>query len=416
MVSEITKLRLSIFWALVVISASIFALIIFYSKSFISIKAVPPTAKVTIDNNVVAVTMGSAKTILKPGEHTLTVEATGYISSSQSINAKRGFNKSVTVSLQKDQVPVLASTSGRFLTRGTDFNNGYYLGDNGSKIYRVKFNLDENGVVQILENIALTDNKLSEIQEMILSPTKELALFRKSDGVYLFDFYKYDFVNQTERKWGDDIGSIAWAPDNSKVAYVYAPLSGERSLIFANLANTEVERVRNLIDDDIENPLIAFAPDSQYMTMIPRNNDKSRNNIYLFDSYSRKLKTITDGGNQTGALFSPDANKILFSSTLSQSGGQEVLSVMDKNGENKKYLGVEAKIDKTTWSPDSKMVLAVTNSGGVDQIVKINTENKQITTIWKQGNGSEIGDLSYLGDGKIMMFETSDGIYAMKTE
>jgi hypothetical protein len=90
---------------------------------------------------------------------------------------------------------------------------------------------------------------------------------------------------------------------------------------------------------------------------------------------------------------------------------------MGKNGSNKKYLGVESSIDKVTWSQDSKTVLAITNIDGADGIIKIDIDTKQTTNLWQQENSaSKIHRISLLGDGKIVMFETDEGVYALATD
>lgn len=416
--NETSQIRRSIFWAIVIFAISAFGMIIIYSRGFIYIKPLPPISKVVFDGKVYPVRMGTAKIIADPGEYQLQIIADGYASYNQKIVVKRGFNKTMPVNLTQNQSPVLAAESGQYLTKGSDFDNGYYIGDAGTRIFRVKYEIDSESQLKVYENLALTDNRINGVKEFILSPTKELALFRKNDGVYLFDFNKYDFINQTERLWGENIYSITWAPDNSKIAYVYAPPLGERTLVFSNLTNTEITRIINLKEQNISNPLLHFAPDSRFMTIIPRDVLPERNKLYLFDTYLRKLTVANENGYQYDSLFSPDANKILFSTVLPTESSKKALSIMDKDGQNQKFLDVYSTSSQSAWSPSSDSIATIaTNPEGKDTIIWVNIASGEKKEIWMSDDPkTRVHKLSYLSNGKIIIFETENGIFAIKAE
>lgn len=420
---EIKKLIRQIYLIIAIIAVALLLLFWFFSRSFITVKVSPINAKVTIDETVIRTTVsGVAKAVSEPGSHQVKVEADGYVGISQEINFSRGLMKRIEVQLKKLPKPLLIGKDATYLTKGSDFNGGYYLGDNGKTIYRMKVGLDTNGNVSLIDNRAITDARFSNIAEIIWSPTKELALLRKSSGeITLFDFMKYDFIHQTETAWGRDIGSVAWAPDNSEIAYYYAPAGGERSLIFSNLTNTEITRVADFKELGIENPILRWSPDSSSLLVIPRSSDLSKNKIYLFSAYSRTLKAVADSGNQADAVFSPDNNKILYE-TYSQDPANPVpylLSVMNSDGSEKRSLDLRADLKKVVWAKDSKNIIVATYDLGTKQesIFSFDTEKKEKA-------GFTIKDLSNIyiislvmsDDGNILSYETKDGIYALKVE
>jgi len=393
-----------------------------FSRSFVAFRVTPGQATFSVDNAQIGLTAaGIARSNLSPGTHTVKISADGYIGQSFDISFKRGFMKEVDISLKKLPAPLEVSAGAQFLSRGSDFNDGYYLGNDGKTIFKIKYDLDAtSGNVTVAENKAITDARLSTISEIIWAPTHQLALLRKTDGsVNLFDFMKYDFVHQTETPWGSGVGSAAWAPDNSEIAYYYAPGTGERSLILTNVLNTAPERVADLNDNNIENPILRWSPDSQWLLVIPRNADTSKNNVYLFNVYSRTFKQLTTSGNQVDAIFSPDGNKILYS-TLSNDPNspiQTVISVMNLDGTNQRALKLRAEISKIVWSPDSKniVVAAFDNTAKAETIFQYDT-NLDESTGFVLSNLSVSGGIQSIAlssDGKIVLYETADGIFAV---
>lgn len=420
---EIKKLIRQIYLIIAIIAVALLLLFWFFSRSFASIKVVPNTAKVIIDEATVRTTAsGMAKKVTSPGLHQVRVEASGYVGVSKEISFGRGLMKTVTIELKKLPDPLLIGAGATQLTKGNGFNDGYYLGDGGSTIYKMKVGLDENGNVKLNDNHAITEARFSNIDEIIWSPTKELALLRKTSGeITLFDFMKYDFVHQTEIAWGRDIGSVAWAPDNSKIAYYYAPVGGEKSLIFANLTNTEVTRVADFKSLGIDNPILRWSPDSSSLLVIPRNSDSAQNKIYLFSIYSRTLKAVNESGNQADAMFSPDNNRILYA-THSQDPASPVLrflSVMKSDGTEQRSLDIRAELDKVAWSKDSRVIIVATYDSVTTQesIFSFDTEKKEKSgfTIKDLGN-IFINSLIMSDDGNIITYQTKDGIYALKVE
>ena len=415
---ELKKIKRTVYVVGLVVLICVGGLLWFLMHSFITIAVAPRNATVTVDDKQIRVTGGEANINTAIGDHEVKIEAEGYVGYNQTLNFKRGFNKKIEVSLSEVPAPVKISNDAKFLAKGSDFSDGYYLSN--KTLFKAKIGTDDNGVVSVLENRAITDSKVTDIEEIIWSPTKELALFRKSDSVTLFDFMKYDFVNQTETPWASsDVGSIAWAPDKSKIAYSYSPATGERSLIFANTTNTNVERVANFVELGIDNPLLRWSPDSQWLLIIPRNAFSGDNKIYLFNAYSRKIKELTDIGDQIDANFSPDGNKILYSTYSAERGNptSTKLFLMDITGNNKRDLSLRANLDQTVWTKDSINIVVATTDGdsGNASIFRFDTEKKEKSGFSVNNLGAiDIKALAFSDDGKLLLYEENNQIFALK--
>jgi hypothetical protein len=418
---EIKKLVMSVYTTVLI---TIFAAVVifwFFSRSFATIHVVPTEATITLDNGqTTEVTNGSLRVNLTPGIHSVSVTADKYIGQTKDITFGRGFSKQINFDLKEVPSPTQITTSGTLLAKGNDFNSAYYLGGTGKVLYKIGVTLDENDVIRIKQNRPITDEKLGGIEAITWSPTGELALFKKGTNAFLFDFMRYDFIHQTETLWANNVGQIAWSTDNTEVAYIYTG-NGENSLILSNFTNTSVDRVADLRDYGIENPLLRWSPDSETLLLIPRNKDADTNKIYAFSVYSRKLKLITDSGNQTDAVFSPDSSKVLYStySKDPQSRTPYVISVMKKDGTEKKSLEIRAEINKIGWNKDSKNIIVANYDDVTKQEVVYNFDTDQkLQSGFSISNFGDlvINSLLLTDDNKIILFETNMGIYALKVE
>lgn len=420
---EINQIKRSVLFSIIAVLIALVVLIVIFSQSFATLKISPNTATLNIDGSNVKITAnGIAKKSLSPGLHKVKIEADGYVGYSAEINFKRGFLKEMGIALKQISKPVEISSKGQFLAKGSNFNDSYYLSADGKTIHKVKLDLKDDGTVAISDDRAITSDRLQNISEIIWSPTKDLALFRKIDqSVTLFDFMRYDFVHQTETAWGNEIGSIAWSPDNSKIAYYYKPSNGEKSLIFANLTNKDLQRVLDFKDYKIENPILRWSPDSERLLIIPRNSNPAENNIYVFNAYTRTLTQLTDTGQMLDGNFSPDSNLILYSS-YSQNRKTPItslLSVMNNDGLEKRSLELWADLDKVAWGKDSQSLVVSTfdQESNSESIFGFSVKNKQQEGFLIKDLGKTyINSVFPLDNGKIVLYQSNQGIFALKVE
>lgn len=399
-----------------IVSAVILMAIVFgiwvLTNSFLSIKVSPRDASVFVDGEQIEVnSFGFAKERLSFGTHQIKVELDGYVSTIKSATLKRGRTNSQNITLKTLPATVKIANFGSFLTKGVNPDEFFYLGNDGSTIFRTKIGLDNSGAVIPTSN-AITNSNLGGIDEIIWSPKKDLALFRKSDGVYLFDFKKYDFVNQTETLWGENIGSIAWAPNNSKIAY-YS--SNEKTLIFSNTDNSSKERILNLEDIDIANPILRWSPDSEWLAIIPRNSNKNDNKIYLFNAYSRVIKPATNNGNKLDIIFSQN-NKIFYSGLSRNSQNISSISTMNTDGTGDSTLNLYADINSILLLDKESNILVASPDGEnqEESIFKFDTDgNKQKDFSIKLSEDEPVETLLATNDNQVVVYETESGIYAV---
>lgn len=380
---NIQFLRSRLYLLVGILAAAALILLILLNRSTIVVQYSPAGSQILLDNAPInSAGNGNTKIVTKPGDHILKIQADGYVDQIFNLKLSGGRSKKIEANLIEVPKPLLLESgvtkdlSIESITTGDEENSVFFLGNSGSAIYKVKFKSDKSA-----ESVyKVTNPGLSGIDSVIWGPKKDAAMFKKGTSAYFFDFQKYNFTSQQEVKFGDDIGDIAWAPDDSKIAYYYAPASGEQSLIFADKSNSDIRRVANLKDFGIENPYMIWSPSSEWLLLIPRKNDVNSNKVYLFNAYTRTMKTITETGANLGVSFSPDSNKILFSVSSTDPGNpvRSLLSVMNTDGTNIKNLDLRAEIGKTVWI-DNSTILAATFDPETkgESLFKFNVDAKQ---------------------------------------
>ncbi len=402
---------------IIITSVIIVALIIyiaFFLHGRITVEVMPENAIVTIDNKPMEVKNGKSSFSATLGKHTIKVEADDYIGYKEEITLKRGRNYAKKVALVKAPAPIeIAPSASNIAING---NQVFYQNTSDKLIYRAIIGQNEIGEIAVKENQAITAKPITNVDKIVWSPSKELMLLKRGENVDLFDFKKYDFVNQQETTFGSDIGDIVWSPDDSRIAYYYAPLSGEKSIIFANKTNSTKYRVANLAELGISDPYLAFSPNSEWLAVIPRNKNYAENTIYLINVFTKEIKKITDTGDQKEAIFTVDSEKIIYStySTDRNNPYKQALSVMDLAGQNKKSLKINGSASSIRYWNDANRIF-LPRSGDSSKLVLYDIENGNTTDFYFQGqNDSEISEILLNDDQKSAIFVSKDKLYYIK--
>ncbi|MCX6812389.1 MAG: hypothetical protein NTW79_02095 [Candidatus Berkelbacteria bacterium] len=394
--------------ALIVGGVLVVALILLFtvfSKTKIYLTVDPANAVVTLDNKPLIITDGKVNASAKIGQHILKVEADDYIGFKEQISLGRGRNFSKTISLVGAPKPTVIADGAKFITLSG--NQIFYQNQSDKIIYRSNFGLDSSGGITINSTTPISV-PIAGTPDLIWSPTRDLLVLKRGTTATLFDFKKYDFLNQKETPLSSDVGDVVFAPDNSRIAYVYQPAGGERSIIFTDLGGGNVFRAANLKSLNIFDPQISFSPDSQWLSIVPRNQSFGENKIYLMNVYTKEVRLIDSDGDQKSAKFSPDSQKIIFSTFVAGQKNFD-LSVINLDGTNKKKLNASGdasqlksfdlggKIFLPSSSGSGKMGMYDVNTGAsLDYFFKLDSAKITEIALTENRNG-----VFFVSDGKL---------------
>jgi len=387
---------------ILVIGAIIFML--FFYKGTLVFNPNPSTARIEVNGTSIT---GSGKIKLNPGNYNIKITAAGYVDYLKNINIEMTKSTFLNITLKKLPEPQeISQGTAQFLTAGEDTSGLFYLGNNGRTAYRMT-----NAETADTRKIdAITPDIFEKLKFLGFSPNQLLAVYKKEMGTYLYDFNRYDLLHQEIRDLGSDIGYIIWSPDNEKILYYFQTKEGEKTLIRANKDNTNQERIFNFKDTGIANPALDWSKDSQKILVI-------KNDIYIFDIYTKTLSPVTKGGGITEAKFSPDSQNIIFNKV--DENQNTTLNLTDLNGSNIRELSIKTTLNKIVWLDNKNLIAALpdlADSNASDKLLKLNIDTFEETEF---KYGSTIGKISIIspvllaGKNKLF-FLSNNSIYELE--
>lgn len=252
------------------------------------------------------------------------------------------------------QPTVVAQAKISNLALSADKTSFVYLGNSGKTIYRRTKD----------KEVGLTADRLVGINKIIYSPDLETALFLKKDGLYLFDFKRYDLVSQEEKLVSPNVSDAVFSLNSQSFYYALQDdKTGQMSLIWEKPKEQKKEIVLDLRPLSLEKPVLAISSDNKSMALVGQSGVREKNDLYVFDLETKKAVKITIGGQNTEARFTPEG-KIIFTN-------KGKLFLIDPDGQNVKDLGLLTSLNKTAFGPDGLLYLALPQAGG-DKIIKLN--------------------------------------------
>ncbi len=387
---------------------------LFFIHAKVSVEVAPTNAIVTLDNSPAQLLNGSASFVTGLGKHTLRVDADNYVGFKEEITLSRGQNYSKKIDLVKAPEPNKIADSAAHIAISD--NKVFYQSLSNNLFYLSTLDIDNSGGATVATNQQITSTPIDPKSKIIWSPDKNLILVKTGTTVNLLDFKKYDFINQSETLFSNNVGDIVWAPDGSRLAYYYAPPGGERSLIFSDASNQNIYRAANLAELNIENPYLAFSPDSQYLLIIPRNADFNQNKIYLMDVYTKVVTPLNTAGNQKEAVFSSDSKKIIYStfSNNPQNPLRQTLSVINSDGSNNRDLGIAARAsDVKLWKNPDQIFLPIDSAES--KMIVVGLIDGKTSDFYFAGQGnSTVSEVSLSDDKSGAVFTSAGKLYFVK--
>lgn len=352
---------------------------------------------------------------LFPGTHTIRISAPNVVEYAQTVSLIRGLYK--TVNPVFNVVPDItesATADVQFLTAGPKKDTVLYLGDGGKVLY--SHNLKTN------KRTPLTRNTLSGIADIRWSPDFSLALFKKSDGLYLYDFGRYDLLHQEEKflissnnatlpDWDPtikvNITSDQTAGDtiteqtgvDRRIAYFYKKDS-ERSLIFANQLNQNPERAADL--SEFENPNLTWSRDGRYIAVY------GQEGLAIIDVFTRIITRASVNNNVSGASFSPTGNFLAYISNSN-------LIVINTETQKIKNLNLTTTIEKVLWNSDGDFLTAsLPDSGNSDKFVKIDARTgNAINYVYNSTEQVKVGRMVLSADESTIIFQSNNKLFTL---
>ena len=343
--------------------------LLFYEMR-VTVTTSPASATVTIDG--VDVT-GQKNVKLKPGSHDVKVLLADFVPFDQTIKASS--NKYVTMPVALNTMPhlqMISSGNDTALSYDATSNQLYYINHTANDAERVTLTTSQapTGVVSSLPKPqVLTPSTLTSVDSWIWSPDHQLGLVQHGGNWSLYDFARFNLVDQQQTDWPTGIGSVSWNPtDTTQLAYYFEPGTGEQTLIRTNPLHQTADRLLNFRDSGISTPVVRWVGDGSDIVL-----QSKEGRLWRFVVYSKALTPITQSENVADALPSPDGKTILVRET---SGSLFLIGI---DGKNKQALTFQAPLAQVAWQQDSAAFWVVTSASGSLSISKYDTATNTST-------------------------------------
>lgn len=376
------------------------------NRSYLVVVLDDPKAIVLVDGKKIEEKEVTKKHIVRlfPGTHTLRIQSPGRAEYAQTVRLIRGLYKTITPALAL--IPgIVEKSSGeaKFLTASNVPDIVYYLSN--QTIFR--HNLKNN------QRVAVTPDNLTGIEAISWSPDFKLAILQKNSGFYLYDFGRYNFVDQEEIFLGStsEMTLPIWEPDDGRQKtedgewktdrrIAYYKKTGASGLYFADLQNQNPEFVSSLNNQTIN--YLNWSADGQYLA------GTSSNLLLLLDIFTRNVDFRIENKNITGVKFSPDSQNLIFTA-------DQLYSVSIK-GKDLIALDQTTAIEKAVFAKDDNYIIAAIRNAHAssDEIKRINIKTGAKTNyLYSSSVLLDIVRMILTQDESNLIFESRNRLYTV---
>ena len=296
----------------------------------------------------------------------------------------------------------------------------YYLSENGQAY---ESNFDGSGLTQ------LSTNTLTNLSRALWSPdgNKVIHIFN-DQGV--IKKYLYDFETEQSTRLGQNIDYISWAPNEDRIVYQYYGPAEENNI---SISNPDGLNWTNIFPTRMKD-LIVEWPSTNKIALMTKPSGLTQGTAYTIDLTNNDFQKVIEPTYGLTTLWSPQANKILFSETDHQ-GKNLKLKIADLGQSTINQLDIITLPEKCVWSTDNQTVFCAIPenipqltvlpddyhknlTSFSDHFWKINISTGQKTKIF-ENKGEQIYDaknllLSPLEDYLIFINQTDGLLYSIE--
>jgi len=262
------------------------------------------------------------------------------------------------------------------------------LSTNGDSIFYLSYKQDV--IVQFSlqdkeQKTYFADDLLQSTEELIWSPDGRQVYLSTSKG-----FYLYGVTDSSVLELSKNIKDISFSLEGDRIAYQYLSyVSGENYL---SVSNPDGSNWNNLVEiEPIEEMAdrIAFGwfPGGRSVYYTNESLDISGTEFKKVDISSGNVSSLKDWGDLGEMLFIPSLSKILYV-VFDEEKSTPQIWIMNMDGSDKKYTGVENFLSKCTVQHKSPILVCALSEDifdiySNDIIIEYNIETDEIKPITK---------------------------------
>ncbi len=383
------RLYLTLFLVILAVGFAVFVFWHYFYLGTLVLDVVPTSAEVTINGKPVV-----DRTLhLNQGTYTVTVGAPGYRHEQFEFSSKVGSHtvKRIELAILPQPTKILDGPISD-LTATPDRNLFFFK--RGDALYRY----DRSGPAGT-PAMPITPT-IPSIQAVDWAPDFALALLRKPAGeIGIYDFNKYDFLNQKYTPLGTSYLKAVWAVDGSGIYGQYKEDNGETSLVKINRAGQDLIRLGALTGFPMSSLELTTGPENKLL--ISGTDTKQPTDLYLFDTNQRIITPVTDTTRAHAPVLSPDKNHLAYLDS-----GELVSANID--GTSKRNLNIRAAAGNYQFATNKTLVVFTEN-----KITTVDTTTGQNQSFEVYAPSATISSLVAAPDEKTIFYNYKGSVYQL---
>ena len=239
----------------------------------------------------------------------------------------------------------------------------------------------------------LTNNRHNDFQPAWSPDGKRIVFVSNRDGHFIgnrpvSEVYVMDANGKNQQRLtnnpNDDL-SPSWSPDSKRITFVSRRVDGDkhrhREIYVMDANGKNQQRLTNNPNDDL-NP--SWSPDGKRIVFSSVRDGhfigkvRITDEVYVMDTDGKNQQRITENRkNDWDLVWSPDGERIAFSSDRKGDLQNFEIYVMDADGKNQQRITENHVDDRSpSWSPDGKHIVFCSDRDGNAEIYVMDADGK----------------------------------------
>lgn len=231
-------------------------------------------------------------------------------------------------------VKTLVSSNAKYVVTDANGNILYYDPTTG-QFYK----LDANGNL-----VPLTGARFPSAESVTWSTDRSQAIISFPDDSKVY----YDFNTKKQATLPKEGQDFSFAPNGNQIAFKYnAKNEADRFLVVSNPDGTGMKTIEPLGDvgDQVQ---VSWSPNDQVIATFSKGLNGTSQEILLSGKNNENFKSIITDGRGFESSWSPDGQRLLYSTYNSASDFNPVLHIVDAQGD--RIGGDNTSLDLQTWA------------------------------------------------------------------
>lgn len=194
------------------------------------------------------------------------------------------------------------------------------------------------------------------VQSVDWAPSSDEAILEFPDGSNIY----YDFLSNRQATLPKEYEDFSFSPSSDSIAFKYIHPDEERRVLAASNPDGTEARTLESLGANADRVTVDWSPTGKVAAHYAEFIDLNRQTIGFVGLNNENLRGVVISGSGLQTQYSPDGQRMLYSTYSSATDYQSTLSIVDADGnnigKNNQPLELRTSADKCAFSPDGASV------------------------------------------------------------